>query len=430
MLKILNINKYISDNKLLEIHDTISFRDGKPTPTGLYSEIIFGSTKSDGFNKYAYINLGTVIIHPLIYKNLKRIKSIFLNVCLDEKHKQHKKAVIRDGYLEESENGDFGITWLSENWSKINLEHYKNGKNDKFIDKVIKSNIFIDKFLVIPTNYRQYSYERGQLNEDDITGRYKQILIYNNNSANLNAFKNSYIDAVIDISGGKTLTIQKIVNEIYDTFISMEDGKKGIYRSKVIDKRIDNITRLVANAQPNIPMDCCAIPWQNLLVMFDSFVVNILNRTSDDILDKLGVKDFGFDDFGPHFDFIFRHLDSYVEMYPHRHKLWIDILLRVFNDFPDLRVLMKRDPAWNRDSYHGLKVIIIQDVSYHCTLNSLLYKPLGGDSFSSDYIGKLVRKDNIKIFENKDIVIRGNNNVKVEITNSKDMVEKLYKGEF
>ena len=282
-----------------------------------------------------------------------------------------------------------------------------------------RDNLFIDKFLVIPVNYRQYTIENGRVNEDTITGYYKGILSIVN--ANKNIESNDFLQNLIKIGGGKTLSIQNKINEIYEYFINLEDSKTGIIRSKVLSKRIDNITRLVANAQPNIPMDCCAIPWQNLLVMFDLFVIRILKDKTDEDRKKLGVNEFTLEDFGSHFDFIFRHSDNYTLKYPERVTLWQEILKEVFDSFPNLRVLLKRDPAWNRDSFHCLKPIIIKDTSYHCVVNSLLYKPLGGDSFKTNYIGDVVEGP---IFENDKMIISGDKNISIKITKIKDFVNK------
>lgn len=419
MLDVLNINQYIKDKDLLEVRNPISFTNGEINNDGLYSPLIFGNTTQDKFIKFGYIKLGTKVIHPLIYKNLAKIKSIFFNITLDENHKNFKSCIIKDGMLEEvtgDAKGNSGINWLINNWKDIDLIKYKNGKNDNFIDVLIdkKGSIFIDNFLVIPVNYRQYVIEYGKLNEDEITGFYKQILTITKSGSD-----NDFVTSLIEIGGGKTTSIQKIVNKIYNEFILSQDKKKGDFRGKVISKRIDNITRLVANAQPNIPMDCCAIPWQNLLVMFDLFVIEILKTRSDEFLKKLGVESFGYDDFGTLFDLIFRHCDSYVSKYPDRIELWQDVLLDLFNKYKDIRVLLKRDPAWTKESYHCLKVIIIKDLSYHCVVNSLLYKPLGGDSFNSNYVGVIEEKN---VFENNKLTIVGDNNIKVNITNVEDII--------
>ena len=53
-------------------------------------------------------------------------------------------------------------------------------------------------------------------------------------------------------------------------------------------------------------------------------------------------------------------------------------------------MLLKRDPAWDKNSYHTLKPVIIPTNSYHIVVNSLLYKPLGGDSFNTNFT--LVKK--------------------------------------
>jgi len=156
MLDILKINDYIKKNNILEVRNPLSFNDGNITNDGLYSPLIFGNTTQEKFVKYGYINLGTKIIHPFVYKNLKKIKSIFFNITLDKGHKNFREGVIKDGILTEvkkdsSEKGNSGINWLINNWGNIDLDNYKTGKNldDDNIDKIINAKNFLSAYRTI-----------------------------------------------------------------------------------------------------------------------------------------------------------------------------------------------------------------------------------------------------------------------------------------
>ena len=91
--------------------------------------------------------------------------------------------------------------------------------------------------------------------------------------------------------------------------------------------------------------------------------------------------------------------------------------------YPDLSVVGKRDPAWNKCSYFTVKPIIMTDNSYHVVLNSLLYKPLGGDSFNTNFTTR-IKNSNI-ILKDDNSYIKSNTNVSVYQIKS---MYKIYRG--
>ena len=61
--------KLIKANDLKEITNPIAFaKNNIPTSDGLLSNEIFGITKFDRSNTYAYIGLGDWFMHPLHYR--------------------------------------------------------------------------------------------------------------------------------------------------------------------------------------------------------------------------------------------------------------------------------------------------------------------------------------------------------------------------
>ena len=67
----------------------------------------------------------------------------------------------------------------------------------------------------------------------------------------------------------------------------------------------------------------------------------------------------------------------------------IEILEEMFEKLPELRILLKRDPAWDKSSYIALHPAIITTNAYHVVTNSMMYKPLGGDSFTTKVCGMI-----------------------------------------
>ena len=90
----------------------------------------------------------------------------------------------------------------------------------------------------------------------------------------------------------------------------------------------------------------------------------------------------------------------------------------MFELYPDLSVVGKRDPAWNKMSYYTVKPVIMTDNSYHIMLNSLLYKPLGGDSFNTNFTTQV---------KNTNILLKNDNGLLKVEHNSIYQIKSMYK---
>ncbi len=390
--KLLEIDKFITSSGAKLVQRAQSFdRNFEPYPDGLQSKTIFGATRKEGFTNYGYIDLKTVIIHPLIYDNLSKINTVF-NKILGSKD----KFIIKEGMLFKSEAGGTGLGWLIENWSKIRFGKYRTEKNKIFIDFINNSQkgiIIVDKIPVIPIAYREADQSSHKIKDSDIDAFYKKIL---NLTGAGTDFESAF--AVIQQKSKKD-NIQLYVNQLYKFFIQKLEAKSGFFRNALAGRRLDSVARMVANARPDIPIDCVAIPWHILLNLFDIFIVSFLQLEENiKYLEKLGLEDAQLEEYGDIFDYIYRNVDTYVKYYPDKESLWIELLIAIFNKNPMLRVLLKRDPGWNADSFHCLKPIIRTGVSYEIIINSIYYSPLGGDSFNSNFLinsspGNIISED-------------------------------------
>jgi len=390
MFKIYNINDFISKNKCLEVTNLWSFdKDQTATDDGLYSKRIFGLTQKEQSEKYGYISLKQNIVHPRAFILLSEFSSLFPKVILSE-----KKAVITNGMLVENISGGSGPGWLFENWMKIDWSKYdKGGKNLDKIDyfkKVKRDLIFINKFLVIPVRYRPYKEEHGRIVEDELSGLYKKVL----SRAGTQTGDNEFMQKIMQTSS-KGSIIQKALNEVEDFLLEELRDKTGRVRGSLVSKKMDNVARLVANARPDVPFNCAAIPWQTLINVFDAYVVSMIyDRTLETNWAKeLNVEEYNYTNIADHLTFIYHNADTYTQTNPGLREKWIQLLKEMFEMYPDLTIIGKRDPAWNKQSYFAVKPIIMTDNSYHIVLNSLLYKPLGGDSFNTNFTLK-VKDDN------------------------------------
>ena len=375
---------------LPRITNPVTFDQKGPTSDGLYSEVIFGQNLKDQTNKFAYIELGTIIVAPDVYSNLNRLDPLFKKI-IDPS--MDTKATLVSGRLEESPNGKRGAGWLQSIWDQIDFDFYKKPglKDSSYQFKSLKKDeIFLSKWIVIPPLYRPYIEENGIKKEDKITGYYKEILRLTQSQKG----QNIYLDKLLD-TNSKSELIQLKVIELHDYIISLIDKSSGFQEQKLIGKRQDNVARLVANASPRLPLHTVGVPWHYLLGLFDKHVIAEINHSenSEEIYKILDLPtNTTPEEFGQYFDHIARNVDVYVssENGEKKKKLLIEILERIFTKFPDLEVMLKRDPAWDKFSYHALSPAIITTNAYHVVTNSMIYKPLGGDSFTTKVCGMVL----------------------------------------
>ena len=162
-LETLDIEKFIKANKLKEVTNPIFFeRPGVTSTDGLLSNEIFGITKNERSNIFAYIDLGKWFIDPLSYKMWGRV-DIKVKECV----RGVKNFIINSqGQLEENENGSCGIEFLRKNINNIKFKRNDSSRRDSkinFIEKNIKENkLFIRKYLVIPAYYRDVDTSRSE----------------------------------------------------------------------------------------------------------------------------------------------------------------------------------------------------------------------------------------------------------------------------
>ena len=139
------------------------------------------------------------------------------------------------------------------------------------MSKIPKDVAFLDKWLVIPPIFRPYVEDKkrpGLYIEDEINGLYKSII----QAVGSQKGENTFMDKLLDASS-KVDIIQARVNKLHIHIIEMIGKTSGMQEQQLVGKRQNNVCRLVANADPRIPVDCVAVPWFALLGVFDMTVI-------------------------------------------------------------------------------------------------------------------------------------------------------------
>lgn len=235
-LKLLDINKFITQNKCLQVKSTSTLMFGKSgniDPNGLFSEEIFGRIGSmERRKRFGYIDLKTKIIHPEVYNFINGLSSDIYKILLGKV----KYSITKDGSLEEDpENGFTGIYEFIKNFDKLDLDKFSksDGKNNLLI-KFLKENkklIFIDKILVIPAGNRdiQFNKQSGTTNiqYSEISNFYSNLL----KQTQMIPDDMEFLDEELVVS--IVQNIQKNANDINDWITERIKGKGGVIRGGV-----------------------------------------------------------------------------------------------------------------------------------------------------------------------------------------------------
>ena len=268
----LDVNDFIEKNKLKQITNPIFFSSNNtPTPDGLLSNEIFGISKDDRSNTFAYIHLGDEwFINPIFYKILRTLDSKIVDCVFGTKN----FIIDKNGQLQvDEENGDTGLEFLHKNFNKLKFydsDSLQRRANIKFVNKY-RDRVFINNYIVIPAFYRDVSTTERYVGVGDVNKLYNSLLIYTNSIKEYDRYGISIYNSI----KGK---IQDKLVEIYDYFTKENiSGKFGILHRAALSKTSDYSSRLVITA-PNLKVenmddlmadvDHSAIPLASVLANF------------------------------------------------------------------------------------------------------------------------------------------------------------------
>ena len=245
-LDVFDINKFIQINKSVvhEVTDNIFFdKDKRPTPNGLFSYELFGTTPRERKSNWGYIDLQNKFINPVLYITFKKLIPTMIDGIISG---MLRVNMDKDGILViDQQNGFTGLKWLYDNFEKIKWKETGSDARASalaVIRGIPKNEIFIDKFLVIPPFYRDVNFANDNLAVDVVNNYYADILKKTKLLANNNDFD--------FMSNKTTYGIQTSLNELYNYFIKQEvaRGKYGKLRKYLMGKTITNGARAVISS--------------------------------------------------------------------------------------------------------------------------------------------------------------------------------------
>ena len=277
-MDVLDINRLIDVNKLEKVTSPHLFSN-KLTydPDGILSNDIFGISKSDRRNTFAYIDLGRYYIYPHVYdKILCPLFGGFKYIVSGQKYYSIKNGML----IEDDDNGWTGIDELYHHWDEINWKQFKadssNLTNKQFVQSATKSMVFTDKWIIIPPAYRDVS----------LSGSFDQ-------SDHVDELNNLYVRLmrmVISTQEGGIFAsrmfatqskIQDSLVEILNHFKNLVSKKNGLFRKYLMGKSVDYGTRSVISAptyahdsidDAMVDMNHCALPISECCSTFRPFI--------------------------------------------------------------------------------------------------------------------------------------------------------------
>lgn len=223
-----------------------SFYDGVSTTfhsEGLFSTEIFGTvSERRRSHTFAYIDLNAEVIHPILYKNIEKVATFYMEILSgtshatwDPKLKQFVKSTELDG--------DTGYAFFMKHFKDIefvrNDSVRRNARID-VLDKYRETGAY-DYLLVIPAGLRDAEEgQNGNLTMDEINDFYSSIL-----TLATNIDKNDPGNVFNDTT---RLLIQRNFNAIYDVLFSYLRGKGGGLQGKFFKRKLEHGTRGVMTA--------------------------------------------------------------------------------------------------------------------------------------------------------------------------------------
>lgn len=224
----------IAENHLKPVTNSISFSKGnEPTPDGIFSEVIFGTTQSEKILNHAYIDLKHKFFHPYVYEILKSLHSKIPEVLTGEKVwtiKEGKLVEVSDETSPLYNPNNTGLEYIIKHFRELKFE--KNDSilhNDKikFFKVLTDKEIFITKFLVIPRFYRDYT----------VNGRMKSVDPINNMYTRLIGMCNSLESGIVGYTSHKTMmAIQEQMVTIRKYGQQLIEKKEGLIHRSILGR--------------------------------------------------------------------------------------------------------------------------------------------------------------------------------------------------
>ncbi len=227
-ISLMDVNAYIREHNCKQV-SSMFIRESTSNEfhsQGLFSEDIFGQIGTPArLVSFGYIELRTKVFHPVVYKQLLRLKALYGEILSGRTYaKYDTETSDLVATTSDDPNGQTGYKFFLEMFPRIKFQKNTSiTRNDK-VDLLNKYRdiCLIDKYLVLPAGLRDMSIDDGKPASDSINKIYTSLLNYTHAMPS--------IGSQSDIFDTVRFSIQKKVNEVYDFIFDMVEGKYGYFQ--------------------------------------------------------------------------------------------------------------------------------------------------------------------------------------------------------
>lgn len=231
-IRIMDVNAFIARNRIGAV---TSFDIMEPSTTffhkdGLFSEEIFGPVgSSQRMTRFGFINIGSNIISPLIYKNLVKISSLYDDIMRGAAYaifNQETKDFERvTGDPEDYDDASTGYSFFVSHLHEIEFPLTESRKRENRVTLLNKYRdvSLISKYLVMPAGFRDIRIESGAtMVQDEVNKLYRSMI-----SLSLSIPERT----TNPIYDGVRYKLQKVAIDIYNYLENFQTGKKGFMQN-------------------------------------------------------------------------------------------------------------------------------------------------------------------------------------------------------
>ena len=297
-------------DELIKIEDIKEITSSKlfinaaePDPEGLASYEIFDYPGTEGRKrKFGFISLNDWFVHPHCIFELKSLKSIYMDLINGNGEFYIKDGDLFkvDGVAPEGVKTGSGVGFLYSIWELLTFDYkdlnYGMRYNRlRFIKSLDKSQVFINKILVVPPFYRDIDMRDGGSKNE-----YNNIYIKIMNLTQIMKTTKTMFGSLN--SGGVSESYRSITNiliDFHEMIIKMFGGRKGFIHKNIMGKSVDYSSRLVISCldltKTNSPSEMTVSFKKSVIPLFAAikcFAPFIVNGIKDIITDYLKGSDY------------------------------------------------------------------------------------------------------------------------------------------
>jgi hypothetical protein len=211
-------------------------------PDGLFSTETFGMVGEEKRNRmFSYIDLNIQIFHPIIFKALYDLKSLYGDIMSSKAYAVFDTE-LKDFVKSDPVTGKTGFDFFVKHYKDIKFEDRPSPKrefNIKLVNKYITRSL-IDKFVVMPAGMRDYTLdENSQPSEDEINGLYRKVLSLSGVIGTVDSKLNA------EYFNNMRFQLQIACNEIFEYIKNLLEGKSKLVLGKWAGRKVFHSTRNV-----------------------------------------------------------------------------------------------------------------------------------------------------------------------------------------